>query len=236
MKKTIKNILIENQFTEFIGKKHIKNSFKIFQENFIITFLPFYIIKIKNFIKERNENKIIFNNKIEKSKKIIFQLNFELPQKKFLYFNYNYYFGQFRIEIKAGEKFFLSLKKRDIFDLFLGPCVFSITNCYELFGTKRVSNIPQNIGESPGFGRCYFYLKRIYPYHFIKEMEFFSGLKFIQVIFFHPIAIFIFCTYGYTIWMYRNQKNIYKLSQISNLKIFSVKKFKTFFYSLECSL
>lgn len=236
MKKTIKNILIENQFTEFIGKKHIKNSFKIFKENFIITFLPFYIIKIKNFIKERNENKIIFKNKIEKSKKIIFQLNFELPQKKFLYFNYNYYFGQFRIEIKAGEKFFLSLKKRDIFDLFLGPCVFSITNCYELFGTKRVSNIPQNIGESPGFGRCYFYLKRIYPYHFIKEMEFFSGLKFIQGIFFHPIAIFIFCTYGYTIWMYRNQKNIYKLSQISNLKIFSVKKFKTFFYSLECSL
>lgn len=214
MKKIIKNILIENQFTEFFGKKHIGNSLKVFKENILITFLPFYIIKIKNFNKQINKNKVILNSKIEKSKKIIFQLNFELPPKKFLSFNYYYYFGQFRIEIKAGEKFFFCLKKRDIIDLFLGPCIFSITNCYELLGMKRVSHIPQNIGESIGFGRCYFYLKRIYPYYFIKEMEFFSGLKFIQGIFFHPIAISIFCTYGYTIWMYRNQKkniNYYKL-------------------------
>jgi hypothetical protein len=236
MKKIIKNILIENQFTEFVGKKHIGNSLKIFKENFIITFLPFFIIKVKNLNKQQNNNKVILNNKIKKSKKIIFHLNFELPKKKFLSFNYYYYYKQLRIEIKAGGKFFFSLTKRDINNFSFAPCVYSITNCCELFGMKRVGNILHNIGESLGFSRCYFFLKRIYPYQFIKEMEFFPGLKFIQGIFFHPIVISIFCTYGYTIWLYNGQKKINILSQISNLKIFSFRKFKLLFVSLECSL
>ena len=110
--KIIQNILIENQFTEFIGKEYITNSLKIFKNTIIASFLPFNIIKIKDLSEQGNKKRPILNDNDRKSTKIIFRLNFELKKKFVLNFNYNNYFGHFTIEIETGKKFFFLFDKK----------------------------------------------------------------------------------------------------------------------------
>ena len=234
--KIIQNILIENQFTEFIGKEYITNSLKIFKNTIIASFLPFNIIKIKDLSEQGNKKRPILNDNDRKSTKIIFRLNFELKKKFVLNFNYNNYFGHFTIEIETGKKFFFCLTKSTNKSLFLETDVFSITCCYETLGLRNFSNTNQYVRENSGFSRCYFYLRKIYPYHMVKEVEIFSGLKFIREVFFHPISVFVSNSSGCIIWLpiSFNEKR-FELLQICNFRISGFKKFKFSFSPLNCS-
>ena len=104
--KIIKNISIENQFTEFFGKEYLDSSLKIFRNTILASFLPLNIIKIEDIAMQQNKNRVILNDNDGKGKKTMFRLNFEFKKRFTLNFSYNYFFGQFTIEIETGKNFF----------------------------------------------------------------------------------------------------------------------------------
>lgn len=237
-RKILKNILINNYSSEFIGKEFFQNFLLVLNNFVIFFFLPFYLLRVKVFERSKYKKKIIVLNEKNGQKNILFRMNFKVKRSIISHLWYKTNFNTISLEFRTWKNFLFTLIKPRMGYVPLGPYNFLISSSLKISGVGKINCLNYKLESNLGFNTCNFYFIRIFPYYFRKKIKVLKGIKFTVNNTVHPtVFLFLWGKYDYTLWFSQmeDKKNLI-FSQICKIKNLNVEEVLILFKNSNCSV